>query len=286
MQSLRDWFETPLGHYLLEREQAYFDEAVADVFGFNAMQLGLESLDFLRANRIPLRFMVGTEISATLRADFRHLPVEGNCVDLAVLPHVLEFSEDPHQILREVQRVLLPEGQLIISGFNPRSLWGMRRLASRRPRECPWNGSFISLPRLKDWLALLDLEVTGGGLSCYVPPFRHHNWLERAQFMEAAGDRWWPISGGVYFIRAVKRVHGMRVIKPNWKDRRAARESLASVARRFNGTATGTQRGALVRHGESQELRRSSDSAAVLPFPPLAGERYPGPGGSRERRDQ
>jgi SAM-dependent methyltransferase len=286
MQSLRDWFETPLGRYLLEKEQAYFDEAVADVFGFNAVQLGLESLDFLRANRIPLRFTAGTEVAATLRADFRHLPVESNCIDLAVLPHVLEFSEDPHQILREVQRVLLPEGQVIISGFNPRSLWGLRRLATRKPRQSPWHGNFISLPRLKDWLALLDLEVTGGGLGCYVPPFRQEKWLERAQFLEAAGDRWWPISGGVYFIRAVKRVHGMRVIKPNWNDRRAARESLASVARRLNGTATGTQRTAFVRQPRLQDLRRSSGSAAVLRFPSLAGQRLTGPGRSGEEREQ
>ncbi len=285
MQSLRDWFDTPLGQYLLGKERAYFDEAVADVFGFNAVQLGLGSLDFLRANRIPLRFTVGVEVAATLRADFRHLPVESNCVDLAVLPHVLEFSEDPHQILREVQRVLLPEGQVIISGFNPRSLWGLRRLTSRKPRECPWYGNFISLPRLKDWLALLDLEVTGGGLGCYVPPFHQEKWLERAQFMEAAGDRWWPISGGVYFIRAVKRVHGMRVIKPNWNDRRAARESLASVARRFNGTATGTQRAVFVPQPRSRDMRRSPASAAVLPFPSLTGERVPGPPRSREPRE-
>lgn len=281
MQSLQDWFGTPLGAYLLQQEQAYFDEAVADVFGFNAMQLGLPGVDLLRMNRIHLRFAAGPEAGVQLRTAFDHLAIEGNSIDLAVLPHVLEFSDHPHQILREVQRVLLPEGQLIVSGFNPRSLWGARRLLHRRQREFPWCGNFISLSRLKDWLALLDMEVTGGKIGCYAPPFRQEKWLQRGQFMEAAGDRWWPISGGVYFLRAVKRVHGMRVIKPSWNDRRA--EALASVAGRLNGTGTGRVQaldGARVR-----DPRRVLDgSALILPFPqPAAARRGGNPEGGVEQ---
>lgn len=230
-QNLEQWFRTPLGEYLLEREQAFFDQAVADVFGFNAVQLGLPGIDFLRMSRIPLRVCAASGNAAGLRADCRQLPLASNSVDLAVLPHVLEFSANPHQILREVERTLMPEGQVIISGFNPRSLWGLKRLSSRRPRGCPWHGEFISLPRLKDWLALLGFEVAAGRLGCYVPPFSTRKWLGRFQFMEQAGDRWWPISGGVYFLQAVKRVHGMRVIKPGW-NRLAAKPNLASLTRK------------------------------------------------------
>jgi hypothetical protein len=151
-----------------------------------------------------------------------------------------------------------------VSGFNPRSLWGARRLLTRQRRDYPWCGNFISLPRLKDWLALLDLEVTGGALGCYVPPFRQDKWLQRAQFMEAAGDRWWPISGGVYFLRAVKRVHGMRVIKPSWNDRRA--EALASVARPLNGTGTGRVQALDGVRGRDPR-RMLGGPAMILPFP-------------------
>lgn len=238
-QSLQQWFQTPLGQYLLERERSYFDRAVADMFGFNAMQLGLTEHDFLRANRMPLRFSVGTEPEAGLRADFCQLPVESNSIDLVLLPHVLEFSANPHQILREVGRVLMPEGQVIVCGFNPRSLWGMRRILDTTRQEYPWCGNFISLPRLKDWLALLDFEVTGGKMSCYVPPLRQEKWLRRFQFMETAGDRWWPVSSGVYFLQAVKRVHGMRVIKPNWNDVLAAKRSLAAITQKLNGNGAG-----------------------------------------------
>ncbi|HEX6829343.1 MAG TPA: methyltransferase domain-containing protein [Burkholderiales bacterium] len=281
MQTLQDWFATPLGAYLLQREQGYFDQAVADVFGFNAMQLGLPGADLLRTNRIHLRFTAGPDEGTALRTAFDHLPIESNCIDLAVLPHVLEFSDQPHQILREVQRVLLPEGQLIASGFNPRSLWGMRRLLDRQRRDYPWCGNFISLSRLKDWLALLDMEVTGGAVGCYVPPFGQENWLQRAQFMEAAGDRWWPISGGVYFLKAVKRVHGMRVIKPSWKDRRA--EALASVTRPLSGTGTGRVQTLDAARGRDPR-RMLSGEALILPFPhPAAARRGSHPEGPVEQ---
>ena len=242
-----EWFETCLGQYLLEREQNHFDEAVADVFGYNAMQIGFPQYDFLRANRMPLQFCTGTEEGAAVRATPDFLPIETNSIDLVLLPHVLEFSSNPHQILREVQRVLMPEGHVIVCGFNPRSLWGVRgvlgavegRLLRSMENPYPWRGNFISLPRLKDWLTLLDFEITKDRLCCYAPPFSQEKWLKRFSFMEAAGDRWWPFSGGIYFLTAVKRVHGMRVIKPEWKEVRAARRGMAPVAQKLGGNRSG-----------------------------------------------
>lgn len=229
--NVSEWFATPLGQYLLGREQVYFDKAVADVFGYNAFQLGLPEADLLRASRIALRCRVNVAGTAGLRADFRDLPIASNSVDLVVLPHVLEFSENPHQILREAARVLLPEAQVVIACFNPWSLWGFRRAFTRNGRY-PWNGRFINLPRVKDWLALLGLEITAGQMSCYIPPCAAEKWLERFAFVEAAGDRWWPIAGGVYFLQAVKRVRGLRFIMPKWSDRLAPKKSLAAVPKK------------------------------------------------------
>src|SRR5688500_86426 len=126
IKNKREWFETSLGQYLLEREQSHFDQAVGDVFGYNAMQIGFPQCDFLRTNRMPLQFCAAVEHGAALRASPEFLPIETNSIDLVLLPHVLEFSANPHQILREVQRVLMPEGQVMVCGFNPRSLWGVR----------------------------------------------------------------------------------------------------------------------------------------------------------------
>ncbi len=228
-QSPAEWFATPLGRYVIERELKYVDDAVADVFGFNSLQLGLPEHDFLRASRIPLKCRIALAAPAELRADFRDLPVASNSIDLLLLPHALEFSAEPHQILREVHRVLMPEGHAVIACFNPWSLWGLRRAFSRAVNAYPWCGRFINLPRLKDWLALLELEIATGRMGCYLPPCAQDKWLHRFRFMEPVGDRWWPIAGGVYFLHVVKRVRGMRVIMPMWREQAARRRNLAVV---------------------------------------------------------
>lgn len=217
--SLAEWFGTPLGRYLLAREQAWFDRTVADIFGFRAIQIGLPQLPLLAQSRVPACWTVDPEPPAQIRADPHWLPFPENSLDLIVLPHALEFTHDPHQLLREAYRAVRSEGQVVISGFNPFSLFGVKRYFGRSQAP-PWNGSFIALYRLKDWLALLGFEVTGGALDCYVPPFAGEKWRARCRFFEAAGDRWWPIAGGVYYLRATKKVLGMRIITPAWERRK------------------------------------------------------------------
>ena len=212
-----EWFETPLGQHLLFREQRYFDHAVSDVFGFNAVQVGLPEIDFLRNSRIPLRVTCAVETPSQVRADPMFLPFESQSLDLLLLPHVLEFSSNPHQVLREAERVLRPEGRLVLAGFNPRSLWGLARTLQGGERGYPWNGSFLNISRVKDWMVLLGLEVAAGSMCCYRPPINRDTWLRRLRFMEPAGDRWWAMGGGVYFLQAVKRVQGMNIILPKWK---------------------------------------------------------------------
>ncbi len=202
---LADWLETPKGSYVLAWERGQFDAAVEDVFGFNAVQLGLPGVDFLRESRIPLKVRAGLEPGCGLLSEPVQLPLASQSTDLLALPHVLEFSGRPHAILREERR------------------------------QVPWCGRFIGLLRLKDWLALLGFELNGGRFGCYAPPFSQGRWLERFGFMEKAGDRWWPICGGVYVVRAVKRVAGMRLVTPNWRDKRAPKKALAPVTQRENG---------------------------------------------------
>lgn len=227
-----DWFNTPLGMHLLECEQSYFDEEVANVFGFNAFQIGQTQHDFLRMSRMQLRCSVGPDGSARVRSDFEQLPIQSSCADMVILPHVLEFSDNPHQVLREVARALMPEGHVIVSAFNPWSMWGLRRLVGKQRHEFPWNGQFISLARLKDWMALLGIEIAAGHMRAYVPPFTTEKWIRRFDFMEAAGDRWWPFAGGVYFLHGIKRVHGIRVITPQWKTGAAKSKRLVVLPQR------------------------------------------------------
>jgi len=237
--TLADWFATPLGRYVLARECAYFDQTVADIFGYYALQVGLPQAPLLAQSRIASRWTLDYDPPAHLIADPHYLPFAESSVDLIVMPHALEFTDDPHLMLREAYRVIRPEGQIVIAGFNPFSLFGAKRYFGRE-QSPPWNGNFIALYRVKDWLTLLGFDVVGGRLDAYVPPFSREKWLERSAFLESAGDRWWPIGGGIYFLRATKRVHGMRVVTPSWQ-RRERRDALAP-ARAPEGLTTVVER--------------------------------------------
>jgi SAM-dependent methyltransferase len=241
IQGFEEWLETPAGKYVLQWEQAQHDQRVADIFGFNAVQLSLPHHDFLQANRMSLRLRCddGRKLGAAeVSADLHYLPFATNSIDLVVIPHALEFDDNPHQVLREVERVLVPEGHVIVTGFNPYSLWGAKRKLSRRESLPPWRGKYISVSRLKDWFSLLGLEMQTGVFGCYAPAVTQEKWLRRFEFMDRAGDRWWPIAGAVYIVQAVKRQHGLRLITPQWHDRKAQAKALLAMPKTQNSIIT------------------------------------------------
>jgi SAM-dependent methyltransferase len=226
------WFETPLGQYLLEKERAWLDDVTPDIFGFHALQLGLPEFDLLRENRITHRMRVASGDHPDVYARCHELPFATQSIDLVLLPHVLEFAEAPHAILREVDRIMMPEGRLVILGFNPWSLWGLRSAIGPAREAYPWNGRFVSLLRVKDWLALLGFDVSAGRLAAYAPPFDRAGLLRRFGFMEPAGDRWWAVGGAVYMLQAIKRVRGMRLITPAWQEKNAREKAFVAAAKK------------------------------------------------------
>src|SRR5262245_17286599 len=255
---LAPWLQTPAGRYLLEWEQAQLDHAVVNLFGFHAVQLGWPIVHGLRANRMPHCWMVndgrfdfeesawplqpmadgavigsaatgkpaaaGAVRSANTRhvtvlSEFDALPFATQSLDLVVLPHTLELAHDAHHTLREVERVLVPEGRLVVMGFNPTSLWGLRRRFGRLGTSLgvgsnflPEANAMIGYWRLRDWLKLLSFEIEAGRFGCYRPALSSQKWLDRLAWMDKTGDRWWPVLGAVYMLVAVKRVRGMRLI--------------------------------------------------------------------------
>ena len=243
---LVDWLQTPPGRYLMEWERTRLDAAVADIFGYHALQLGLPQLDSLVANRMPHQWLALDQAGAlhteplrpaALLSDFRALPFPSSSLDLVVLPHTLEFSKDPHATLREVERVLVPEGRVVLCGMNPTSLWGFRKRRGHVLQRLgmgslflPDAGEFIGYWRLRDWLRLLSLEVEQSEFGCYRPALRSANWLQRFAWMDQAGARWWPILGAAYFVVAVKRVRGMRMLGPAWKAKPARAVGSVTVA--------------------------------------------------------
>ncbi|MBN3804085.1 class I SAM-dependent methyltransferase [Paraburkholderia sp. Ac-20336] len=169
---------------------------------------------------------------STVWCDLLDLPFEAQSVDLIVMPHTLEFTSDPHRLLREAERVLMPEGQLIILGFNSLSLWGVRQSVGKMTGQpfVPAAVDLIAFTRLKDWIKLLGFDLERGRFGCYRPPLGSEQWLSRYAFMEAAGDRWWPIFGATYMIKAIKRVRGMRLVGPLKVKKPVLAAGLASAA--------------------------------------------------------
>jgi SAM-dependent methyltransferase len=245
-EALSAFLSSPPGLYALAWEQQHLNACVADIFGYHALQLGLPEIDALRENRMPLRFCAADRLPDAWRLDdggprrvavisrYEELPFASASIDLVVMPHILEFAQEPHQVLREVDRVLVPEGHVVITGFNPASLWGLRQGMTRlgMSNYLPRSGQFIALPRLKDWLKLLSFEVNRGRFGCYAPWARSDRWLSRWRFAEKAGDRWWPVLGSVYLLTAIKRVRGMRLIGPVWRRKDERVPALVPVANR------------------------------------------------------
>jgi len=218
-------------------------QAVADVFGYHALQLGLPSLDTLAGNRMPHQWVACDQAvepgGCALMADFAALPFPENSLDLVTMPHTLELGTDPHAALREVARVLVPDGRVVLTCLNPASLWGLRQRRDQLLQRLgvgelylPAAGEFLAYRRLRDWLRLLDFEVESSQFGCYRSAARSEQWLARMAWMDGVGGRWWPIFGAAYCIVAVKRVRGMRLISPAWKTRIGVATAPVSIAGR------------------------------------------------------
>jgi len=224
-QNICQWFDHGSGRIVLDLERQGFARLTEQLFGYHLLQLGWldENQPMMVNSQLTHQFMLGqVERSETidyLTASFEQLPLMTDTIDAVVLPHTLDFCQDPQQVLREVERILIPEGRVLISGFNPVSFSGIRRYLFRHNRQVPWNGHFVSYTRLQDWLSLLGFEVEMTEVQMFRPLLQNQRFMQKLEFMEKTGSRLWPRFGSVYLIRAVKRVSTLTPIKPVWKRR-------------------------------------------------------------------
>jgi SAM-dependent methyltransferase len=250
--AVRAWFSSSPGRALLAAEQDLLDGILPDLFGYYLLHVGgLVCADLASASRVRNRICVtdplvgGSTSCARLQGLAGALPIATDSVDVVVLQHVLEFEPSPHAALREVERVLVPEGHALITGFNPWSLLGLRRALARAGAAPPWSGRFVGLTRLKDWVALLGFETLAVQTAFFRPPLTNPALLERLARLESLGSRLWPYAGGVYVLLARRRVVTLTPVKPRWRPRprvvglglieptagRAAREGGAAAGR-------------------------------------------------------
>jgi SAM-dependent methyltransferase len=213
------WFDTMLGAAVIELERQVLAESLADVFGFELLQIGCwgSGADLCAGARTQHHRCVAPDAAGpgAVRADYAALPVATASVEAVLLPHTLEYAPQPHELLREVDRVLVGEGHVLVCGFNPRGPWGLRHVLARG-RFPPPATRLLSESRLRDWLRLLGLEVVDARRYLFVPPSNQRLAVRSRRWLERHGSHLLPLLAGAYLVKARKRVRALTPIRPAW----------------------------------------------------------------------
>jgi SAM-dependent methyltransferase len=226
------WFQTRQGSEVLAAERAIVAPILSRLFGYHILQVGCnEECSLIEDSPVGHKIIFAPAWRSGARhpiADNEDLPLATDSMDVVVVHHALDFTDDSHRLLREVTRVLRPGGQMLIIGFNPYSLWGFWKLFKRKI-NIPWRGRFISKGRLSDWLQLLSLQIDSVDYGLHFLPLKYFRLLQLAPRMERFGSSINSPLGGAYFILCVKQVLPITPILPRWRPIRT-RVSVMPVA--------------------------------------------------------
>lgn len=188
------------------------------VFGYHFVRLGNLSSD-INISSCPIKHVVNiTEAShekTSVRGISRELPLQQNSVDAFLLAAELDFAQDPHQILREVDRAITANGQLIIAGFNPYSLAGVLKYFPINKENLLHQGRFFTSARIKDWLQLLGFEIVEQENVMYSSLFANKRFLPGSKLQRFC-KRYLPAFSSMYILVARKREIPLSTIKPKW----------------------------------------------------------------------
>ena len=228
------WLEEGIGRDLVAAESQLLVDVFDDVFGFELLQMGAwgGSRALLKASRTRRQTIIAespdcgaTDLVGRLTA----LPVQAGTIDAVLLPHTLEFETDPHTVVREAHRVLTGEGQLIILGFRPWSLWGLRAATSHNGFP---PGLVQTLPerRVRDWLTLLGYEIVLTRHYLYSRPWQRGESTAKRRSLRRGFLN--PLPAGAYLIKARKHVYTMTPIRPRLRERRKVLGSIAEPTTR------------------------------------------------------
>ncbi len=222
---LFEWFQTPKGLVLRQQETDYLQRNITVSYKQTILQIGALGWeqDFIDCS-FYTRFVIadnkarGCEQSAKIQSTANLMPIQTESIDLVILPHVLEFERDQHHVLREVERVLKPEGKLIMISFNPWRVFTHWQYFKNRDKHDPWIGVFIRRSKIIDWLKLLNFEieaVVGFNFDVNKPEPHLIESLRKRNALFAAA----------YAVKAVKRRYHLIPLEPV----RARKFRLASV---------------------------------------------------------
>jgi SAM-dependent methyltransferase len=249
LDALSQWYAGGTGQRVWAQEKQLLDHHLPALFGYHLMSLGIcPALNLTEASPIHHRFSLSPStdsIGIAACAELHELPIQSESVDVALLHHSLDYSEDPHQLLRETARVLIPYGHVLVFGFQRWSALGLQHWITSHFRDDPVaTHSFMSVLRLHDWLKLLDFEIIKSRHIVFIPPqlsdrkSAHLHWFERLCWGAQL-----PF-GSVYFVLARKTVTGVHPIPAPW-EKLALRNPLEALAPRPIAQNTSQPRGRL-----------------------------------------
>ena len=226
-QELANWYRSVAGQQLLNEENRILIKGIESLFGYHMLMMG--PLDYQQAlsaspinHRVVINDLAIEESAIQLLGSQYDLPLQRDSIDVAILPHLLEYSTHPHQILREVERVMVPDGHLIILGFNPVSCYGFCRAVFGFLNRMPWKGHYYHPVRIRDWMQLLGFRICRIEYAGFVPPVPNETLLGKLAFMERASSSFIAPLGSIYMIVARNQAVSTNIIKTPWKRKRPA----------------------------------------------------------------
>ena len=221
--SIDDWYLGETGQYLLNELEERINPILSTTFGYYSLQIGCPGIAerLQESCRVKHQFTLDDlGLPAKVHANPSMLPIASDSVDLVILMHHLSNTGEPHAVLREAFRILIPEGKLVIIDFNPTSLWGLRNFFQSWLEHVPFKGHFYTARRIDDWMRLLGFDQDRFFRVGYLPPIqkpsitRHMSWLEK-------GTRnWLPVLGALNLLVYSKNISPLTPVRHRWVTRK------------------------------------------------------------------
>jgi len=234
LQHWDHWLSRFLGARVLEAEQKILARIYAEQYGKYAVLIGVPSqYNLLTPKNFSHSILLGPLVNhhkeiQVIESDFYNLPIVPGSVDLVIMPHALDFIDNPHRLLLEACRIVKPEGDIIIMGFNPWSFWGLKKYVSKT-KACPWNGNFLTPIKVIEWLKLADFQIIQQEMLFFRPPLSSEKNFNKLKFLEWIGHKCFTPFGAIYTLIAKAKVVPLMPIKSSWK------QKLSPLSASFSG---------------------------------------------------
>lgn len=218
------WSRTDLGRYIIDQESEQINQIINRVPGIRILQLGaLRGAKWLNLNRNFQSFVLDIPdrcgSDCNVYGNFESLPFSTESMDVVILRHTLEATKNPQEVLHEAERILSPDGYLVILGFNPYSLIGVLRFAEKYSETGEWKGSSLSIGRIKDWFAVLGLDLIEEKRVKLSRKVIKDECGKKFKFLGALADYSLSVQSGVYILMGRKRIIPLSLQKTSWIDK-------------------------------------------------------------------